>query len=178
MRAMSPAVTATRAESWRDWTPIGNVNRIGNVSNIYSGTFDGQDHTVSGLYFNDEDAEYVGLFGRSCGNIKMLALLIPISKGNNLWAVCGCNDRTIQTVIMQGILPLLSHLAIGGICGQNSDTIANCYNTGTVTATGSRASVGGVCGSCIASISNCYNTGTVTASSGADISGICGYNII
>lgn len=39
-----------KAEGWRDWTPIGSA------SNIYSGTFDGQDHTVSGLYFNDEDA--------------------------------------------------------------------------------------------------------------------------
>ena len=162
-----------KAEGWRDWTPIGSV------SNIYSGTFDGQDHTVSGLYFNDEDAEYVGLFGRSCGNIKNVGVVDSYFKGNNfVGGVCGCNDRTITNCYNAGNLTAIeSSAAIGGICGQNSDTIANCYNTGTVTATGSRASVGGVCGSCIASISNCYNTGTVTASSGADISGICGYNI-
>ncbi|WP_276693094.1 GLUG motif-containing protein, partial [Ruminococcus callidus] len=168
-----------KAEGWRDWTPIGNVSNIGNASNIYSGTFDGQDHTVSGLYFNDEDAEYVGLFGRSCGNIKNVGVVDSYFKGNNfVGGVCGCNDRTITNCYNAGNLTAIeSSAAIGGICGQNSDTIANCYNTGTVTATGSRASVGGVCGSCIASISNCYNTGTVTASSGADISGICGYNI-
>ena len=160
------------------WTPI--ADWMGNRTTQYSGTFDGNNKTVSGLYFNG-DSTCIGLFGssESDGNIKNVGVVDSYFKGNDsVGGVCGNNAGTITNCYNAGNLTAIeSSAAIGGICGQNSDTIANCYNTGTVTATGSRASVGGVCGSCIASISNCYNTGTVTASSGADISGICGYNI-
>ena len=44
---------------------------------------------------------------------KMLELLIPISKEIILWAVCvEAMTAQSQTVIMQGILPLLSHLLL------------------------------------------------------------------
>ena len=42
------------------WTPIGST-KIG--SSLYTGTFDGQGHTISGLYFNNPAASGVGLFG-------------------------------------------------------------------------------------------------------------------
>ena len=161
------------------WTPI--ADWMGNRTTQYSGTFDGNNKTVSGLYFNG-DSTCIGLFGssESDGNIKNVGVVDSYFKGNDhVGGVCGNNAGTITNCYNAGNLTAIeSSATIGGICGYNNGgTIANCYNTGTVTATGSRASVGGVCGSCIASISNCYNTGTVTASSGADISGICGYNI-
>ena len=40
------------------WTPIGTYE------DLYSGIFNGQGHTISGLYFNDSGASNVGLFGR------------------------------------------------------------------------------------------------------------------
>ena len=46
-----------------DWTPIGNA------STIYTGTFDGADHTISGM--NIENAEsYSGLFGNVTGTVR------------------------------------------------------------------------------------------------------------
>ena len=131
------------------WTPI--ADWMGNRTTQYSGTFDGNNKTVSGLYFNG-DSTCIGLFGssESDGNIKNVGVVDSYFKGND---------------------------SVGGVCGNNAGTITNCYNTGTVTATGSVASVGGVCGCSIELISNCYNIGTVTATgSDADISGICGYN--
>lgn len=136
------------------WTPI--ADWMGNRTTQYSGTFDGNNKTVSGLYFNG-DSTCIGLFGssESDGNIKNVGVVDSYFKGND---------------------------HVGGVCGNNAGTITNCYNAGNLTAiessaTGSVASVGGVCGCSIELISNCYNIGTVTAtSSGADISGICGYN--
>lgn len=131
------------------WTPI--ADWMGNRTTQYSGTFDGNNKTVSGLYFNG-DSTCIGLFGssESDGNIKNVGVVDSYFKGND---------------------------HVGGVCGNNAGTITNCYNTGTVTATGSVASVGGVCGCSTELISNCYNIGTVTAaSSDVDISGICGYN--
>ena len=161
------------------WIPIADC--MGNRTTQYSGTFDGNNKTVSGLYFNG-DSTCIGLFGssESDGNIKNVGVVDSYFKGNDfVGGVCGRNDGTITNCYNAGNLTAIeSSAAIGGICGYNNGgTVTNCYNTGTVTATGSVASVGGVCGCSIAPISNCYNIGTVTAtSSSADISGICGYN--
>lgn len=161
------------------WTPI--ADWMGNRTTQYSGTFDGNNKTVSGLYFNG-DSTCIGLFGssESDGNIKNVGVVDSYFKGNDsVGGVCGNNAGTITNCYNAGNLTAIeSSATIGGICGYNNGgTIANCYNTGTVTATGSAASVGGVCGCSIELILNCYNIGTVTAaSSDADISGICGYN--
>ena len=160
------------------WTPIADC--MEDHITQYSGTFDGNNKTVSGLYFNDNSAR-IGLFGSSeaDGNIKNVGVVDSYFKGNDfVGGVCGRNDGTITNCYNAGNLTAIeeSSATIGGICGYNGGTIANCYNTGTVAATGSVASVGGVCGCSIAPILNCYNIGTVTAtSSDADISGICGY---
>lgn len=160
------------------WTPIADC--MEDHPTQYSGTFDGNNKTVSGLYFNNGNSIRIGLFGSSeaDGNIKNVGVVNSYFKGKDfVGGVCGRNDGTITNCYNAGNLTAIDpSAAIGGICGYNGGTIANCYNTGTVTATGSIASVGGVCGCSIAPISNCYNIGTVTAtSSGADISGICGY---
>ena len=160
------------------WTPIADC--MEDHITQYSGTFDGNNKTVSGLYFNNGNSIRIGLFGSSeaDGNIKNVGVVDSYFKGKDfVGGVCGRNDGTITNCYNAGDLTAIDpSAAIGGICGYNGGTIANCYNTGTVTATGSIASVGGVCGCSIAPISNCYNIGTVTAtSSGADISGICGY---
>lgn len=161
------------------WTPI--ADWMGNRTTQYSGTFDGNNKTVSGLYFNG-DSTCIGLFGssESDGNIKNVGVVDSYFKGNDhVGGVCGNNAGTITNCYNAGNLTAIESSAdIGGICGYNNGgTIANCYNTGTVTATGTVAFVGGVCGCSTELILNCYNIGTVTAaSSGADISGICGYN--
>jgi len=51
---VNEGVMTAESTGVRLWTPI---------RNSYSGTFDGDGHTVSGLYFNDTSAEDVGLFG-------------------------------------------------------------------------------------------------------------------
>ena len=133
----------TKAEGWRDWTPIAP-----NIA-TYAGKFDGQGHTISGLYFNDEDTDtgkYVGIFGQLCdgGEIQNVGLKNSYFRGRNY---------------------------IGGVVGKNNGTVENCYNTGNVV--GDKW-VGGVCGYNDGTNNNCYNTGKVTGTS--DVGGVCGQN--
>ena len=159
------------------WTPI--ADWMGNRTTQYSGTFDGNNKTVSGLYFNG-DSTCIGLFGssESDGNIKNVGVVDSYFKGNDhVGGVCGNNAGTITNCYNAGNLTAIeSSATIGGICGYNNGgTVTNCYNTGTVTATGQVSSVGGVCGCSTAPISNCYNTGTVTATGQvSSVGGVCG----
>ena len=94
------------------WTLI--ADWMGNRTTQYSGTFDGNNKTVSGLYFNG-DSTCIGLFGssESDGNIKNVGVVDSYFKGNDHVAVCAETMLAqSQTVIMQGILPLLSHLLL------------------------------------------------------------------
>ena len=141
-----------------EWTPIGTSYPR------YTGTFDGQGHTISGLYFNKDEIQsdaYIGLFGYSSGTVKNV----------------GVEDsyfNATATVNKEGIP---CQLNIGGVCGQNIGTITNCYNSGTVSGTESSVSVGGVCGKNYeGTITNCYNSGKVSETGNANIGGICGYN--
>ncbi|WP_295219073.1 GLUG motif-containing protein, partial [Ruminococcus sp.] len=145
-----------KAEGWRDWTPIGSVSKI------YSGTFDGQNHTVSGLYFNDNWANYVGLFGWSNGTIQNIGIICSYFYGYEcVGGVCGITESTIRNCYNTGTV--FGSSKTGGMCGYNNyGTIENCYNIGTVFGTGSK--VGGVCGySNGGTFKNCYYLDTCAA---------------
>lgn len=61
----------------------------------------------------------------------------------------------------------------GGVCGGNSGTIIDCYNTGNVSGV---SLTGGVCGENSGTIINCYNTGSVSGTSNYRVGDVCGYN--
>ena len=165
------------------WPPIGSE-----VSNKYTGTFDGDGHTISGLYINIIDSDdpreeaYAGLFGcvGSGGNIQNVGVedsYIRVFPQNTAYdyagGVCGSNEGTITNCYNTGTV---SGGTVGGVCGQNyNGTITNCYNTGEVSGT----YAGGVCGwnklnsTTENTIINCYNIGKV---SGDYVGGVCGLN--
>ena len=170
----------TNGESFTSWTPIGNS------SNQYTGTFDGQEHTISGLYFFNTRTGYVGLFGTvgSGGSVSNVGVEDSYFKGKALvGGVCGMNYYgTITNCYNTGTVSGSSY-EVGGVCGYNyGGTIENCYNTGTVS--GSGDAVGGVCGfnyaynlsngTATATITNCYNTGAVSGT--FYVGGVCGLN--
>ncbi len=159
----------TDSVSWRPWTPIGNN------SNKYTGTFDGNNKTVSGLYFNNTSQNYVGLFGYlDDGEIKNVGVVNSYFNGNNyVGGVCGRNYGTITNCYNTGTV--VGAWYVGGVCSYNSGgTIENCYNTGCVSATFDY--VGGVCGyNSGGTIENCYNTGCVSGTYSV-VGGVCGIN--
>lgn len=119
------------------WGSTGFVP-IGNSGTKFTGTFDGQGHTISNLTINLPTTQYVGLFGWTMGS-------------------------TIRNVGLVGG-SVTGKDAVGGLVGSNNGSISESYNTGTVTATGNAA--GGLVGAngddIYSAIDNSYATGAVT----------------
>jgi uncharacterized repeat protein (TIGR01451 family) len=114
---------------------------VGNSSNKFNGSFDGQNNTIDGLYINRPASDYVGLFG-----YLNEALPIPLS-----------NIGLINVSIVGSNY-------VGGLAGYaGSATIDNSYATGSVN--GDAWNVGGLAGMArYATIDNSYATGSVNGS--------------
>ena len=164
-------LTASFAMDSTAWTPIGTQ------FSPFTGTFDGQNHTISGLYVNGNTG-YVGLFGHvNGGTVKNVTVTDSYMSGKDyVGGICGNNlGGTLQNCHTTGTVSGSNN--VGGVCGYSYDgTVENCYNTGSVSGTGDR--VGGVCG-CIVKgkITGCTNSDTVSVSGNRSLGGIAGYAI-
>ncbi|MDY4513199.1 MAG: GLUG motif-containing protein [Paludibacteraceae bacterium] len=163
---------ASDVSGFTEWTPI-----VGNdYPDYYAGTFDGQNHTVSGLYFDNSSVMRIGLFGHlgSSGKISNVGVVDSYFKGKDyVGGVCGAKYGAVENCYSASTVSGTE--CIGGVCGNNySGILLNCYNTGAVIGTGWY--IGGVCGILNSGkIENCYSTGTVSGSS-EPVGGVCGYN--
>ncbi len=140
------------------WTPIGTS------SNKYTGTFDGQNFKISGLYIEENNGYYQGLFGYVSGTVKDLTVSGSVSGYYYVGGVVGFNYGSITDCAFTGSVKGGSY--VGGVVGWNSSgaNVENCYNTGSVNVSGNSSVVGGVVGWNISSgsVKNCYNTGEVS----------------
>ena len=158
--------------TFKEWTPIGNTYN-GSYS-PYTGIFEGQNHTISGLYFKQENTSEVGFFGYNGGKISNVGILNSYFCGfSQVGGVCGYNSSTITNCYNKGVVDGTADGAssFGGVCGCNLGILTNCYNTGIVKG---QSYVGGVSGNNNKTITNCYNTGIVSGQ--AYVGGVNGYN--
>ena len=149
--------------TFKEWTPIGNTCN-GSYS-PYTGIFEGQNHTISGLYFKQENTSEVGFFGYNGGKISNVGILNSYFCGfSRVGGVCGYNSSTITNCYNKGVVDGTADVAgsFGGVCGCNLGILTNCYNTGIVKG---QSFVGGVSGDNNKTITNCYNTGIVSGQS-------------
>ena len=155
-----------------EWKPIGAR------WSSYTGTFDGQGYTISGLYFNNPTSSYVGLFGSigANGKISNVGVLDSYFQFSALGGgVCGVNYGTVRDCRNTGSVRGFG--SIGGVCGFNEKggIIENSFNEGTVSGTGDNVQqVGGVCGYNNGTIKSCYNTASVSGQN--SVGGVCGFN--
>ena len=137
------------------WTPIGKGGMA------YVGTFDGNGHTVNGVYVNDKNIGYAGFFGLIGdinANNKYSGYVKNLTIGENsliLGYKCGESGST------------------GGVAAtaMSIDTLENCINRATVAgkssyvpfdSSASRVGmVGGIVGCMAGKAENCENYGTV-----------------
>ena len=125
---------------------------IGDNPNFFTGEYDGNGYTITGMRINAHSGGYAGMFG--CAVDAVLRNIALEGGAINIANESGA-----------------SLLCIGGIVGDISDSflgkvsrITNCYNTGSVKHEGNVPSeVGGIAGSSsISKITNCYSTGAIT----------------
>ena len=153
-----------------EWKPIGAR------WSSYTGTFDGQGYTISGLYFNNPTSSYAGLFGSIGANGKISNVGVLDSyfqfrmQGGG---ICGKNDNgELQNCSNSSTVIGNYSNGTGGVCGMNYGTVRDCKNTGSVRGT---STIGGVCGfNDSGKIENCFNEGIVRGTS--TIGGVCGFN--
>ena len=159
------------------WTPIGS-----DKDHAFTGTFDGDGYTISGLYINGDASTYgvAGLFGSvgEGGTVENLNVegSVTVSDGDDEFSVVGgVVGSSSGTVSSCNSSVKVSGGAAGGVVGINRGTVSNCTNTGNVTGTTSYFYAGGVVGSNEGTVENCYNTGKVSGS-GFSAGGVVGDN--
>ena len=171
--------------NFRVWTPIGYEVSISDRE-YFEGTFDGNNYTVSGLYY-DGSAMYVGLFGYGYGaTIRNVGILDSYMCSNYsdtssrgyigaVAAVFNYNGVSMENCYNKGtVIATTDRVYAGGVVGniQSIKEILNCYNTGKVVG---RSYVGGIVGySTYSSLTDCYNTGDVSGDS--YVGGLAGYS--
>lgn len=145
------------------WTPIGV-----DVDFPFSGTVDGQGHTISNLFINMPDGDFIGLFGQctytTLSNINLENTWIRAkdtagSLAGNFSVSSNMNDCHATGVDM-----VATSYNIGGLIGGllTDSHIIRCSSEGSVVGFNQ---VGGLVGSPwdLTSITECYSTGTVSA---------------
>lgn len=125
------------------WTPIGSGNH-------FAGTFNGNNHKVTGMSVFAAGIGYAGLFGYVSGG-------------------------TVQNVHVVGKVTAMNVSDVGGIVGQvgANSVVQNCLSEVTVTATGKSTAVGGVVGTSVGTINLCWNKEAVAAGN-AFVGGVVG----
>lgn len=158
----------SNAKEFRVWTPI---------RSNYAGTFDGGDHTVSGLYLVNTNVNYVGLFNgiTADGKVQNVGVIDSYIYGlSYVGGVVGLNRGTVTNCYNTGrVAGYATGLYAGGVVSYNNGTVTNCYNTGTVSG---GDYIGGVVGANYSTgkVADCYDTGTVSGD--RHIGGVVGYN--
>ena len=131
-----------------EWTPIGTE------SQPYTGTFDGGNHTITGLKIDQSGTDNVGLIGRlgSGGKVQDVTLTeVNVTGGTYVSGIAGQTDGTVENCSVNGTVT--GQNQTGGIVGRNFSTISGCSAEGTVTG---NTNVGGISGLCVPN----YDTGT------------------
>ena len=126
----------------KEWTPIGRPRG-------YTGTFDGQGHTITGLNISSP-SEAVALFHNIGGGGKVMNL-------------------QLKDVTYNG------STAMGGIAHGNNGTITACSVMGTLTNTTNNGAVGGIAAINFGTITACWFNGTITG--GSNVGGIAVFNL-
>ncbi len=140
---------------------------IGNKTNSFQGTFDGNDKTITGLYIN-QTTYYAGLFGYvSNAEIKDLTMQNCKVISTTWYAgnFVGGADGVIISNCGAEETEVVGNCNIAGLIGviENKTIINNCYNSGYVNNILSTS--GGIVAFVNTDktilINNCYNTGVI-----------------
>ncbi len=126
---------------------------IANITGGFDGTFDGGNHTISGIYHTNVSMDAKG-------------------KYNGLFSFVD-KDGVIKNIVMGKENTLAGYNYVGAIASINQGTIENCYNYADITAANFAAA--GICGYMVkgnGTVKNSENHGNITAMTYT--SGICG----
>lgn len=146
----------------KSWTPIESMTMA-----PFRGAFDGQGHTISGLYINSATSQINGLFGEVSGKVCNLTVKGDIAASNYCGLIAAKTRTTsarIENCKAQGQIICRGSRA-GGIVGEGYGMITDCENQASVAAS---QYVGGIVGHHTnGTVSRCFNKGKIESVEGA-----------
>lgn len=163
-----------------NWTAVG----IDRNHSPFGGSFDGQNHTITGLEINRPNNDFQGLFG-SIGengeveNIGLIDIRIVAQNyvggvsGNVVWAIStGAVSGIVRNCYVKGNSTINGLNRVGGLVGEleSEAFLENGYSEAQVRGNNN---VGGVVGIGSGLIQNCYATGDVSGT-GYSVGGVMG----
>jgi hypothetical protein len=170
------------ASSDSSWNAGAGFSPIGSPATFFSGTYDGQGDTISGLFVSQGNGDNIGMFGMAhYATIKNLVLAsVNIYGRKTVGAVVGYNyAATVDNCSSTGSVNGTSDY-VGGLVGESDGgTVSNSHTGAKVT--GSGGWVGGLIGdnannnNVISRISNCYAIGNVSGVN-SSVGGLAGQN--
>ncbi len=155
------------------WNPIGD-----NATYPFTGNFLGNNKTITGLYVNRPDQNYVSLFGYTIGaDVNDIGVIDQnVTGGCYVGGLIGINYNGSRTNNSYSTGDTNGAIYVGGLIGSNSTSsiINNSYSTGN---TIGLTYVGGIAGYNVSTstINNSYAIGDTTSESNY-AGGIVGYN--
>ncbi|MDO8290315.1 MAG: GLUG motif-containing protein [Parvibaculum sp.] len=157
-------IDASGTSAWNAGAGFNPIGGNGVVS--FGGSFDGQDHTISGLSISRSGQDNVGLFGLTNSNSVIANVGLVgghISGGNDVGALVGDNAGTIDNA--WSTADVTGGITVGGLVGINTGlSIANSHATGDVSGT---SRIGGLVGNNFGgAITDSYAEGDVDATAG------------
>lgn len=146
----------------KKWTPIGIYD---NGATHFKGTFDGQNHAVTGLKVEESNERGVGFFGKVyTGTIKNLTVEGSVNAPgcNYVGGIVGHGYATITNCTFKGTVVGGGAAQVGGIAGSGGFTVDRCSVYGDVSA---GCWAGGIVGNCQdgGAYTNCYVEGVISA---------------
>ncbi len=155
------------------------------MGQIFEGQYDGQGHTISGLYMSQSGSSQIGLFGELySGTVKNLGLInVRVTGSSQVGGLVGVSEYgTIDSCYTTGSVS--GNVGVGGLVGvQLGGTINYCHSSAAVS--GVNGNVGGLVGKNAeydptnnlgsSTISNSYATGNVSGTASV-AGGLVGYN--
>ncbi|MCK5773379.1 MAG: hypothetical protein KAH57_06280 [Thermoplasmata archaeon] len=165
-------INASETESWNNGS---GFRPIGNLSNKFSGSLEGQNNNITGLFINYSFEDNVGLFGYL--NIEAVLSNVTLIRNNisgvdNIGGLVGYNDGMVSNSSVTGNVS--GHWCVGGLVGRNyRGTVDNCSAAGNVSGDWY---VGGFVGlNFYGTVSNSYGTGI--ANGEHSVGGLAGLNL-
>ena len=152
------------------------------IERPFSGHFDGNGKTISGINLNNSDVDNHGIFGPVDGTVKNLVVSnCSIVADHNIGAIVGVLHGTIENCHVGSDVTLSGHKHVGGIAGWCAATIKGCTSAATITGTNSSGdnanNLGGIVGATNgpSSLTDNLFTGAITGDLGQYIGAIFGW---
>gem|GEM_PF-1114374 len=161
-------IDASGTQHWNNGSGFRPIGSGFSSSAPFTGSFDGQFHTVRGLHINRSNRYYVGLFGSMEGRVSNVSLENVSIRGDVfVGSVAGHNGGTIAQSRATG--RVAGNTPVGGLVGRSFGTVQEAGAVATVTGS---IEVGGLIGHNSGSVTNVYARGSRTA--GSEVGGLIG----